>query len=131
MKTYMTVVGVCQYKDKILLLRRTMERKVSPGLWATVAGHIKEYETAEDAALREVKEEIGLDGEITKAGEVFEMNSQNDRFVLLTFLVKLNTDKIKMDPKEHIDYRWILPEDYVAVNCFEGVKEDLLSLGLL
>ena len=131
MKSYITVVGVVQHKDKILLLRRTMDRKVYPGLWQPVTGAIKNHEAVEDAVLREVKEETCLDGEIIKAGEIFEMKAIGDRNIILTFLVKVNSTKVTIDPKEHIDFRWVLPIDYDAVKCHNGVKEDLLSLGLL
>ncbi len=47
--------------NKILLQKRALSKKVFPGLWdISVAGHIAAGEAIEVAALREVKEEIGL-----------------------------------------------------------------------
>ncbi|MCB1713182.1 MAG: NUDIX hydrolase [Candidatus Riesia sp.] len=44
-------------EDKILMI----ERNKFPYGWACIAGHIDEGETPEDALVREVKEESGLD----------------------------------------------------------------------
>lgn len=47
-------------ESKILLQKRALTKKVFPGLWdISVAGHIAAGEQIEEAALREVYEEIG------------------------------------------------------------------------
>ncbi len=60
MKTYSTVAGVVRFKDKFLLLKRTPNRRHSPYKWQTISGHIREKESAEEAVLRELKEEASL-----------------------------------------------------------------------
>lgn len=45
----------------VLLQRRAYTKTKNPGLWAKTGGHVDAGETPEQAALREVKEEIGLD----------------------------------------------------------------------
>lgn len=42
----------------------TRKKSFEPGRWSVVSGFIPQGERAEDAALREVKEETGLDAEI-------------------------------------------------------------------
>lgn len=49
-------------ENKILLQKRALTKLVFPGLWdISVAGHIGAGEEIKTAALREIKEEIGLD----------------------------------------------------------------------
>lgn len=49
-------------KGEILLQQRSRKKTIYPLLWdVSVAGHIDAGESFEDAALRETKEEIGLD----------------------------------------------------------------------
>lgn len=47
-------------ENKILLQKRALTKKVFPGLWdISVAGHVASGEKIEEAAIREIKEEIG------------------------------------------------------------------------
>lgn len=129
-KTHATVIGIVKFGDKILLLRRTPDRHSSPNKWQPVSGHIREKEAAEDAVLGEVKEETGLEGKIIKAGEVFEVSDSWGRWILVTFLVTVNSDKVKFDPKEHSSAAWIKPEEFTKFNLTAGFKENLESVGL-
>jgi len=131
MKTYVTVVGVVQHKDKILLLKRTPKRRSSPNKWQTVSGFVNEHESVEDAVLREVKEETGLDGKIVDRGEIFIVEDEWGRWISIPFLVSVQSDKVEIDTKEHTEYVWIEPRDFVNYDCIKGMKEDLKSLGFL
>lgn len=63
--TKATVVAIITASDegtkKVLLARRNTEPYRD--FWSLPGGHIKPYETARNAVIREVKEEIGLDFE--------------------------------------------------------------------
>lgn len=61
---YHATIHVWFYTDdkKVLLQKRASVKKVFPNLWdVSVAGHIEAGEQIEMAAIREVKEEIGID----------------------------------------------------------------------
>lgn len=68
-------------KGEVLLAQRSYKKAICPGLWdVSVAGHVDTGETLEEAALREVWEEIGLkiDSQLlTKIG-VFECFQEYD-----------------------------------------------------
>ena len=131
MKTYATVIGIVKFGEKILLLKRNPDRHSSPNKWQPNSGFIGEREPAEDAVLREIKEETGLDGKIIKAGKVFEVTDNWGRWIILPFLVSVDSDKVKIDLKEHSEYKWIKPEEVAKFDCVAGVKEDLRSVGLI
>lgn len=131
MPTYATVIGIVQFKDKILLLKRNPDRRSSPNLWQPVSGFIGEGETGEDAVLREVEEESGLKGGIVKAGKVFEVTDDWGRWIILTFLISVDSSEVKIDPKEHSEYKWIEPKEIDNFDCVKGVGEDLEVVGLL
>jgi len=59
MKTDLVVGGYVIHKDKVLLIHH---KKLD--IWLPVGGHINENETPDQAVIREVKEEVGLDIEI-------------------------------------------------------------------
>ena len=130
-KTYATVVGVVKFGEKILILKRNPNRHSSPNKWQPVSGFIGEREAAEDAALREVKEETGLDGKITNSGKVFEVIDDWGRWIIATFLISVNSEKVKIDKKEHSEYKWIKPKEISKFDCVAGIEKDLKSVGLL
>lgn len=68
--------------QKILLQKRALTKKVFPGLWdISVAGHVGAGEIIEEAAIREVQEEIGfkiLPEKLYKTGtRVHQVNHPN------------------------------------------------------
>lgn len=130
-KTFATVIGVVVNKDEILLLKRTANRHTSPDKWQPVSGYLGEREAAEDAVLREVKEETNLDGKIVKKGKVFEITDDWGRWIIIVFLIKAENRNIKIDRSEHTDAVWIKPQDINKYDLVKGVKKDLEVVGLL
>ncbi len=60
-----TIIEVCIFSVekgdvRYLLLHRSSEEKVYPGIWQFISGSIEKGETAVDAAYRELKEETGI-----------------------------------------------------------------------
>lgn len=98
MRTYAIIISIVKFSEKILLLKRNPDRHFSPNKWQPVSEFIGVKEPAEDAALREVKEETG---------------------------------KVKIDLKEHSEYKWIKPEQITKFDYAAGIKEDLQSVKLL
>jgi len=58
---------VINSKKEILLQKRSMKKDLHPGLWTTsVSGHVDSGESYEEAAHREMKEEIGATGKLSE-----------------------------------------------------------------
>lgn len=69
-------------KGKILMQKRTPNKKRNPNKWAKTGGQVDSGETPEEAIAREVKEEIGI--EIPRnqivSYKVFKSDEKNKRF---------------------------------------------------
>lgn len=48
-------------KSRVLLCKRSMSKKIAPGLWRLPGGEIEESETLEDALRREIHEELSVE----------------------------------------------------------------------
>lgn len=93
------------------LLLQTNERRGK--FWQNVTGKIEDEETFEEGGLREAMEETQLNIEsivdIVDLGLSYEFVDQHGRKVHeKSFLIILDQKwDVKIDPKEHIAYKWI------------------------
>ncbi|MBN4070702.1 NUDIX domain-containing protein [Olleya sp. AH-315-F22] len=105
-------------KGEILLQKRGSKKQTFPNFWdVSVAGHVLAGEAIEDAALREVKEEIGIEinkSQLTKIdvrkNVNLHPNGVKDCEFQHVFLVELNLPfgKLKMQKEEVDDLRLFL-----------------------
>jgi len=114
-------------RDKDFLL---IKRGIPPskGVWASPSGFIEIGETAEEACLRELKEETGVSGEIVKLVGVRRLDDKEiyGDMLIVVYLVKV-TDEGLNPGDEAEDVRFFraaeLPDYYF--NRFEEVIEEV------
>ena len=127
-KVPVSVLVVIHSADGQVLL---MERADAPGYWQSVTGSQDEGETLLETAVREVREETGLDAgqfelaawDIENRYEIYERwrhryapgVTHNTEHV---FGLKLPAPRpVTLSPREHLDYVW-LPWQEAAERCF-------------
>ena len=132
MKTYFAVTGVVRHKGKVLILKKAPGDYNFPGYWSFCSGYIKEFESAEDTVLREIKEESGLMAKILKKGKLFlqEYPKKGKSWYLMPFLCEVKSGRIKLD-HENTEYKWIAYKDINKYKTVPGLKKDLKVLGLM
>lgn len=118
----MAVAGVVVRDGKVLLVR---DRH---GFWAGVGGWIEAGEHPEHALLRELREELGVEGEITRAFRPHlvwdvERASEKANFLLLVYGVQLQSDHFTLQPEELTDVKWAGPDEWAELNMLPYVRE--------
>ena len=89
--------------DKLLLTFRIKGDQI--GVWEVVAGHIESDEKPEDTAIRETKEETGIDIRITR--HMGKNIDDTHRFVADIFLAEVVFGDIQnLDPRNHSELEW-------------------------
>ena len=127
-KIPVSVLVVIYTADGQVLL---MERADAPGFWQSVTGSRDVGETLEQTAIREVREETGLDAarfeltpwEIETRYEIYERwryryapgVTHNTEHVFGLCLPEAQS--ITLAPREHLRFEW-LPWDTAAARCF-------------
>jgi ADP-ribose pyrophosphatase YjhB (NUDIX family) len=54
------VGAVLVRQGRILLGRRSPEKRLCPGMWDVIGGHVEAWETYEQGLRRELREEVGI-----------------------------------------------------------------------
>lgn len=106
-KTYCVATAILKEKDKYFLAKRATSKSIKPGLWEFVTGFVEDHEAAEDTILREIQEEIGLKGAIVQPLDSFQMEEVSCRWIIIPFLVTVDSSKIQTAPEEHSEGKWV------------------------
>ena len=132
MKTYFAVTGIVKNKNKVLILKKSPRDYDYPNRWSFCSGFVKEFESAEDSILREIKEEIGLDAKILKKGKLLEIYDKNNEknWVTMPFLCEVKFQNVKLD-HENAEFRWINYKNIRKYPTVPGLEKDLKVLGLM
>ena len=93
--------------------------------WGFPKGHIEGEETETQTALREVKEEVGLDVEIDETKRYslnYITNSQVDKTTVLYVATPKNED-LKLQESEVEDAKWCTFDEALEILTFANLKE--------
>lgn len=117
-------------QNQVLLINNAALKDPSKSYWGFPKGHLDKGETSKGAALREVKEETGLNVEIIqKLGEskyAFTFKGEKIFKVVTIFLMKHLSGTPKPQEKELLDAKWFTPEEALKKLSFSKDK-DLLK----
>ena len=99
------VMVILNDKDEVLLLKRSPTANWQPNNWGFPGGKIEPGEAPLDAAVRETKEETGLDVSDTK-----EIKVKLDK-PLAAYYTRDYSGVVKID-FEHSDWAWVSQDDF-------------------
>ena len=102
------VVFVIERNGEVLLLKRSQTKDHAPGEWESGSGGIKAGETPQAAAVREAKEETGLDVEIVRVIDAFHFYRGVERreTIGITFHCRSRGGRVALSD-EHDEAQWV------------------------
>jgi ADP-ribose pyrophosphatase YjhB (NUDIX family) len=122
-------VGLYVVKDgKVLLVRRGNEP--GRGKWSLPGGRIRFGERSEEAALREMREETGLEVRLRRVVDVVdvfwrsEMGELLEHFVIVDFEAEVIGGELR-PADDALDARWFSPEELEGLEMTESTKRFL------
>ena len=109
------VIAIIDEEGHLLMQQRAKDKETNPGKWdVSVAGHVSAGQTSIEAAIREVKEEIGIDLEekdleymLTyqigrKVKENFYANHIFDFYMVKTDVIDVSKIKLQESEEEQV-----------------------------
>jgi len=117
-------IFIVDKKDRILLLRRSMDDYWCPGKWCIPGGMLDAHESALEGGIRETKEETNLNVKDLKFVHSMEVHDNDlDINVFVTyFITRKYEGHIKLS-NEHIDYEWVDLNDLHNYDCIPMLKQ--------
>lgn len=118
-------------EKRVLITRRSVSNDRLPRYWDIPGGTLEDGEDPAIGAMREVKEETGLD--ITRPRLFFQKSNvdtaKNKQFVTLIFFARHARAEVTVNPEEHDSYEWISLSDIAKYDTVDYMKEaaDVLS----
>lgn len=104
------IVSVCiQEEDKFLMVQEGHPKAY--GLWNLPGGHLDEKENLLEGAMREAKEETGLEIEITGILSIQRNIKSYTNIVRVVFNAKKIGGEIAFDEDEILAVKWVTPEE--------------------
>jgi ADP-ribose pyrophosphatase YjhB (NUDIX family) len=104
-------------RDDLLLIQRN--RAPSEGFWTLPGGRLEPGESAEQCAIREINEELGL--------AVFALRPlivlRHGPYQLQTFATQAFDGEIVADPAEIRDWRWVRPVQLGRLKTTPGLGD--------
>ena len=133
----MPKVATCLLINKdgeLLILKRSDKVRTYKGMWGGVAGYVEENEEPYETAVKEIREEVGINEEnislIKQLGPVeFTDFYGGERYdwIIFVFIFKVEKKaKINID-WEHLEYRWIPPSEIEKYNTVPHLKDIVLK----
>jgi predicted house-cleaning noncanonical NTP pyrophosphatase (MazG superfamily)/8-oxo-dGTP pyrophosphatase MutT (NUDIX family) len=113
--------------NKILFIKRSMNKKTLPGVYSFPSGTKKENETINQTAIREAKEELDLNLKIIKTIATQKLPEFNVR---LNFILSEVTNQIpKIIATDEIDsYIWMTFEEFFNIYSDDNIGHGLVWL---
>ncbi|MGQ4513649.1 NUDIX domain-containing protein [Streptomyces sp. DW26H14] len=118
-------MAIIAHEGAVLMIRR--RQREGELLWAFPGGAVEEGETAEEAAVREVTEEVGLTVESVKVlGE--RVHPKTQRAMVYTACSVVDGEPAVLDEEEIAEVAWVKHDEipaHVPYGLFEPVQEYL------
>jgi predicted aconitase with swiveling domain/8-oxo-dGTP pyrophosphatase MutT (NUDIX family) len=117
--------------EKILILKRSQKVGTNRGKWAGVSGYVEAGESPDQAAPREIREELSINDFVLldKAGPI-TIREEGHIWTIHPFLFRTNSEDVVTD-WEHTDHRWVLPSEVKDYDTVPGFDRLLAKLKLI
>jgi 8-oxo-dGTP pyrophosphatase MutT (NUDIX family) len=129
------VTCILEHDGKILLFKRSNQVGTYRGLWGGVAGYVEELEDPYDTAIKEIRQEAGIELdalELVRKGNPIEISDTYEgrryNWIVYPFLFHIQAKELVYIDWEHEEYRWVHPSEVRKLQTVPGLDEVVMEL---
>ncbi len=115
----------------VLLVQRGASAPTFPDCWGVITGFIEPGETPAQAGLRELAEELGVAGEVVRAGEPFTVDIGPFVVRAWPLLCAIPPDAAIALQAENQRWEWVPLAEVFARPTIPQLEQDFRALGLI
>ncbi len=119
------VTGLIRKGNKVLVGQRPVGHSLA-GQWEFPGGKIERNESPEEALIRELREELGIEAEVGTL-KLASTHTFGDTGIIILFY-EVNFWKGEPKPVHHMELRWIEPKDLAGLPIPDANKRILPKL---
>jgi mutator protein MutT len=131
MKTQQVIVnGILENNGKVLIAKRSQNKKIAPGKYHLPGGHVEFGEEPTEALVREFKEEFGLIVCINKVFRTFTYVIDDIHTIGICYLLSStnNLSNIQVNIEDNEEVIWVQQAD--LGNYFDSNDHDFITLSI-
>lgn len=123
---------VLKHENKILVVKRSKENNIYPGLWNGVSGFLDDRKSLEEKVYEEIWEEAGIKKKniiSIKLGKIFDQEDKKFKktWVVHPISIRVKTNEIKLD-WEAQEYKWLDQKEIGKLKLMPGFRQVLENL---
>lgn len=99
-------------KNELLIQKRSMSKRVYPGMWAITGGAVDSGEQPIDALYREIKEELGITVKPEETELLLSLARTYDFVDVYLIKKEINLNEIVMQPEEVDEVKWVSIDEF-------------------
>ncbi len=116
-----TLCFVC-HGDSVLLMKRASTRRVFPNQYNGVGGHIERDEDPLQGAIREIKEETGLDVQNVRLRAIHNIDAGHESGIMMfVFTAQSDTREVNLIDKTEGTLHWIRRHQLATLDLVEDL----------
>lgn len=111
---YIKVKGIIKKDDRYLVLKRWVDDRIpDPFIWEFIDGQLEHGESPDEGVLRQIREQIGVEGTIEKIEYTWSQMLGDTQCVGIAYLcsVEAEDDSFEMS-EEYGGFEWIKREEF-------------------
>lgn len=126
---FIAVKALIVSNEKFLIIRRSSQARDNEGAWELPGGRLEFGESPQNALIREVSEEVGLEVSDSRIISSWTfMKNESTQVVGLTFICRVSAGEVTLS-HEHDDFIWISKQE-ISKYLSKRVADNLYKIDL-